>query len=157
MNMLIEKSKYLSLIAVVTLLLTFALALFWGVAQAVQTWVRMFTSYGTAEEITVKLIKLIDAFLLAAILYMLAASIYKLFIGDLNLSNRVVAGTLPELKTKLSSVIVLVIAVRFTEFLFENTMQPEQVFWMGAAAALVIAALVAFIYLGGRNDNHEEP
>jgi uncharacterized membrane protein YqhA len=157
MNTLIEKSKYLSLIAVVTLLLTFALALFWGVAQAVETWVKMFTSYGTSEEITVKLIKLIDAFLLAAILYMLAASIYKLFIGNLNLSNRVVAGTLPELKTKLSSVIVLVIAVRFTEFLFENTMQPEQVFWMGAAVALVIAALVAFIYLGGRNGDHEEP
>jgi uncharacterized membrane protein YqhA len=156
MKILIEKSKYLSLIAVVTLLVTFALALLWGVANAVSAWVVIIGSYGKSPEISLVLIKLIDAFLVAIVLYLLAASIYKLFIGDVELPDQLVAHTLPELKSKLSSIVVLVIAVRFVESLFEENAQPERVLLIAVATALVSAVLIAFGYFGNKK-NGEEP
>jgi uncharacterized membrane protein YqhA len=156
MKVLIEKSKYLSLIAVVTLLITFALALLWGVANAVSAWVVILTSYGKSADISLLLIKLVDAFLLAIVLYLLAASIYKLFIGDVELPSRLVARNLPELKSKLSGIMVLVIAVRFVEDLFEGGVPPEEVFWLALATTLVTGMLIAFGYFGNRNEGEEE-
>ncbi len=155
MKSLIEKSKYLSLIAVVTLLITFGLALLWGLANAVSAWIEIASSLGKSASISLLLIKLIDAFLLALILYMLAASIYRLFIGELDLSPRLVATTLPELKSKLSSIVVLVIAVRFVESLFEDNLQSEQVMWLAVACALVAGVLVAFGYFSNRKDEKD--
>ncbi len=158
MKALIQKSKYLILIAVVTLLITFALALFWGVANAVSAWVEIVTSAGKSAHITLDLIKLIDAFLIVVVLYLLAASIYKLFLGDPDLPGQLVARNLPELKSKLSGIIVLVIAVHFIEILFEDAFQPQEIFWLAAATALVSAALIAFDYIShSKEPEDEEP
>jgi uncharacterized membrane protein YqhA len=157
MKNLIEKSKYLILIAVFTLIISFALALLWGVANAAGAWVEIVSSLGKSPEISLSLIKLIDHFLLALVLYLLAASIYELLIGDVDLPTRLVARTLPGLKSKLSGIIVLVIAVRFVETLFEEHVQPDQVLQMAAASAVVIAALVAFSYFGNKSEEeHDE-
>jgi uncharacterized membrane protein YqhA len=158
MKALIEKSKYLILIAVVTLLITFALAVFWGVASAVSAWVDIVASAGQAPDITLSLIKLIDVFLLVVVLYLLAASIYKLFIGDVDLPDRLVARNLPELKSKLSGIIVLVIAVHFVEFLFDKNVAPIDLFWVAAATTLVSAALIAFDYIShSKEPEQDEP
>jgi|WetSurMetagenome_2_1015567.scaffolds.fasta_scaffold488241_1 uncharacterized membrane protein YqhA len=156
MKALIEKSKYLILIAVVTLLVTFALAIFWGVVSAIRAWVDIVASAGQSAEITLSLIKLIDVFLLVIVLYLLAASIYKLFIGDVALPERLVAHNLPELKSKLSGIIVLVIAVHFVEYLFDEHVAPLDLFWLAAATALVSAALIAFDYISHSKEPEEE-
>ncbi len=156
MKNLIEKSKYLILIAVITLIISFGLALLWGIANAVSAWVEIISSLGKSPAISLYLIKLIDGFLLALVLYLLAASIYELLIGDLDLPTRLVARTLPGLKSKLSGIIVLVIAVRFVESLFEDHPQPDQVLLMAAASALVIVALVAFSYFGNKSEEKSE-
>ena len=155
MKTLIEKSKYLIFIAVITLLITFGLALFWGVAKAISAWVEIITSYGQSSNIILSLIKLIDAFLIAIVLYLLAASIYKLFIGDLALPSGIVAKNLSELKSKLSSIIVLVIAVRFVEFIFAGAIEPQQIMWLGLATALVAGALIAFSYFGSKEKDEK--
>jgi uncharacterized membrane protein YqhA len=158
MKALIEKSKYLILIAVVTLLVTFALALLWGVVSAVKSWVDIVASAGQSPDITVSLIKLIDVFLLVVVLYLLAASIYKLFIGDIDLPERLVAHNLPELKSKLSGIIVLLIAVHFVEYLFDEHVAPIDLFWIAAATALVSAALIAFDYIShSKEPEQDEP
>ncbi len=156
MKVLIDKSKYLILVAVATLLITFALALFWGVVSALSAWVEIITSAGKAPAITLDLIKVVDAFLLIIVLYLLAASIYKLFVGDLDLPSRLVARTLPELKSKLSGIVVLVIAVRFVEYLFEDNLPAVEVFWLAAATALVAGTLIAFDYFGRHNGGDDE-
>jgi uncharacterized membrane protein YqhA len=156
MKALIEKSKYLSLIAVITLLLSFGLALLWGVAKAIKAWREIIISYGQSPDISLLLIKLIDAFLIAIVLYLLAASIYKLFIGNLDLPPFLVARNLTELKSKLSSIIVLVIAVRFVEFLFEGSMQAFHVMWLALATALVGGTLIAFGYFGYKDEQGSE-
>ena len=156
MKTLIEKSKYLSLIAVVVLLVTFALALLWGVGSAFAAWREIVVSFGQSSKITLLLIKLIDAFLIAITLYLLAASMYRMFIGELDLPSQLVARNLTELKSKLSSLIVLVIVVRFMETFFVDTVEPIQIMWLAAATALAAGTLIAFGYFGSKNGKAEE-
>lgn len=152
MKALLEKSKYLSLVAVGTLLATFALALLWGVVKAFAAWREIITTVGGSTAVSLLLIKVIDAFLIAIVLYLLAASIYKLFVGDLEVAPRMVARSLPELKSKLSGVIVLVLAVRFTEILFEGNVAPLEVLWFALAVTAVSCALIAFAYFGYKDE-----
>jgi len=56
-----------------------------------------------------------------------------------------------ELKTKLSGVIVLVMAVRFVEHLFEEGVNPLDLVYYSLATALVAAALIAFGYFSDRS------
>ena len=151
MKNLIERSRYLSLIAVVTLLLTFALALLWGVGSAVVVWREIIVSLGQSSKIILLLIKLVDIFLIAITLYLLAASIYRIFIGPISLPSQIVAENLTELKSKLSSLIVLVIVVRFMESLFGESEKPIDLMWLAIATALVAGALIAFGYFGQKN------
>jgi len=152
MKKVIEASKYLSLIAVITLLLVFILALLWGVGRAVTAAYEIISSYGQSSSVSLLLIKVIDAFLIAVVLYVLAASIYRLFIDDTGLPARMVVRNLPELKSKLSGIIVLVLAVHFVEALFEETQGAMDLLWLGLATSAVAGALIAFSYLGAKDE-----
>jgi uncharacterized membrane protein YqhA len=148
MKTIIEKSKYLSLLAVITLLLTFALSLFWGIVQAVKVWGQIIFSVGQAPDIILSILKLIDTFLVALVLFILAASIYKLFVSDVELPSKLVARSLPELKSKLSSVIVLVMAIHFVEVMFEEGLTGLEKLWIAIGISLVAIVLIAFSYFG---------
>ncbi|RIK25452.1 MAG: hypothetical protein DCC55_40590 [Chloroflexi bacterium] len=148
MKTIIENSKYLSLLAVITLLLTFALSLVWGIAQAVKAWSNIILSWGQSPDIIVSILKLIDAFLVAMVLYILAASLYELFVGKLELSSKLVARSLTELKSKLSSVIVLVLAVHAVEVIFDEGITGLEMVWQVVAISLISFVLIAFSHLG---------
>jgi len=148
MKTIIEKSKYLSLLAVMTLLLTFALSLFWGIAQAVKAWGKIILSWGQSQDIIVSILKLIDAFLVAMVLYILAASLYELFVGKVELPSKLVARSLTELKSKLSSVIVLVLAVHAVEVIFDEGITGLEMVWQVVAMFLIAIVLIAFSYFG---------
>ena len=148
MKTIIEKSKYLSLLAVMTLLLTFALSLFWGIAQAVKAWGKIILSWGQSPDIIVSILKLIDAFLVAMVLYILAASLYELFVGKVELPSKLVARSLTELKSKLSSVIVLVLAVHSVEVIFDEGITGLEMVWQVVAMSLIAIVLIAFSYFG---------
>jgi uncharacterized membrane protein YqhA len=143
---LFEKSKYLSLIAALVLLVTSLFALVWGAVKAVKVWGLMWKSYGSDPAISLSLIQLVDAFLIAVVLYIFAVSIYELLIGDLDLPEWMVVHDLHGLKTRLSSLIVLVMAVRFVEHLFEETAKPLDLVYYAVGTALVSAVLIAFGY-----------
>ena len=148
MKTIIENSKYLSLLAVFTLLLTFALSLFWGIAQAVKAWGKIILSLGQSPDIIVSILKLIDAFLVAIVLYILAASLYELFVGKVELPSKLVAKSLTELKSKLSSVIVLVLAVHAVEVIFDEGITELEMVWQVVAMSLIAIVLIAFSYFG---------
>ncbi len=148
MKTIIEKSKYLSLLAVMTLLLTFALSLFWGIAQAIKAWGKIILSWGQSQDIIVSILKLIDAFLVAMVLYILAASLYELFVGKLELPSKLVARSLTELKSKLSGVIVLVLAVHSVEVIFDEGITGLEMVWQVVAMSLIAIVLIAFSYFG---------
>ena len=156
MKTIIEKSKYLSLLAVITLLLTFTLSLFWGVAQGVQAWGKIILSLGQSPDIILSILKLIDTVLVSIVLYILAASVYKLFVSEVELPSKLVARSVPELKSKLSSLIILVMAVHFVEVIFEEGITGLEKVWQAIAISLVGIVLIAFSYFGashGQNDD----
>ena len=142
MRRLIAQTRYVSLLAVVALLVTSFVTFGWGVVKAARLWAVMATGGGSKGEVTVGLIQTIDGFLIAITLYVFAVSVYELFIGRLDLPDWMVAHDLTELKTKLGNVIVLVMAVRFLEELFESTRPPLEVLWLGLATAAIAMVLV---------------
>jgi len=152
MKTIIEKSKYLSLLAVITLLLTFALSLFWGIAQAVKAWGIIILSMGQSADVILSILKLIDAFLVAIVLYLLAASIYELFVSKVELPSKLVARSLTELKSKLSSMIVLVLAVHSVEVIFDEGITGLEKVWQVVAISLIAMVLIAFSYFGASRE-----
>jgi len=117
---------------------------------------KIILSIGQAPDITISILKLIDVFLIAIFLYILAVSIYKLFISDVELPASLVARNLAELKGKLSSVIVLVMAVHFVEILFEDGISGLEKVWYAIATALVAGVLITFSYLGASHGNENQ-
>jgi uncharacterized membrane protein YqhA len=150
MSKLIESSRYLTIIGVLALLLSSLAAFGWGALKAVRAIVLIISSYGQATDIVIALVEVVDSFLVATILLIFAANMYELFIADVHLPDWITAHNLHELKTKLSSVIILVMAVKFLEHLVEWK-DPNGTLLFGIAIAVVSTILIAFSYFGGKD------
>jgi uncharacterized membrane protein YqhA len=150
MKSLIEKTRYLNLVAVIALLVAAAGSLVLGSFKTYETIRAIIITEGKDPSINYYLIRLVDAFLIAIVLYVFAVSIYALFIGKLDLPDWMLAHNLHELKAKLSSMIILVAAVLFVEHLIEGK-DALQLLYLGGAVALVSAALIAFSVLGEKD------
>jgi uncharacterized membrane protein YqhA len=124
MKAILERSKYLALIGVIALLLATVAAFIWGTLKTVDVISLIWTSMGRDKAITVELIEIVDSFLIATALLIFATSLYELFIAKLDLPEWMLAHNLYELKAKLSSMVVLVMAVKFLEKLLDVKTPP---------------------------------
>lgn len=143
MGKILESSRYLVLIAVVFLVLASLAAFIWGAIQTVTTVIDLINAGGKDPEAAVGFIALMDKFLIATALYVFGISLYELFIKELAFPEWLVVHSLHDLKTKLSSVMILVMATAFLEHLlaWKNSADMLQ---FGVAIALISAALIAF-------------
>jgi uncharacterized membrane protein YqhA len=73
-------------------------------------------------------------------------------VTDVELPSNLVARSLIELKSKLSSVIVLVMAIHFVEVMFEEGITGLEKLWQAIAISLVALVLIAFSYYGASHD-----
>ncbi len=147
MKRVIEKSVYLVLIAVIFSLLASLASFGWGAVKTLLVIKHMAISAGKEPAISVELIAVMDAFLIATSLLILAIGMYELFIASIKLLEWLVILNLHDLKAKLSSVIILVMAVSFLERLFEWN-NPQEILYLGLAVAAVAAVLIAFTRFG---------
>lgn len=150
MSKLLEKSRYLAIIGVLALLAAALAAFLWGTFQTVQAITLIIQSLGADKGITVALIEILDSFLVATALLIFSVSLYELFIGDVNVPEWMVAHDLYDLKTKLSSMIVLVLAVKFLGKLLE-VKEYGDLLQYGAAVSMVAGILIAFGYFGHKS------
>jgi uncharacterized membrane protein YqhA len=150
MKFILEKSKYLALVGVIALLFAAVAAFAWGTFKTVNTILLVFNSLGRDKAITVELIEIVDSFLIATAVLIFATSLYELFIDKLDLPEWMLAHNLYELKTKLSSMIVLVMAVKFLEKLLD-VKDADALLQIGIATALMSAVLIAFGYFGKKD------
>lgn len=150
MKAILEKSRYLALLGVLALLLASIAAFAWGALKTYHTVILVARSFGSDAAITVEFIEIVDSFLIATAILIFTVSLYELFIGEINVPEWMLAHNLYELKGKLSSMIVLVMAVKFLQKLAEvkNTAELMQT---GIAIAVVSAALIAFGYFGKKD------
>lgn len=150
MKFILERSKYLALVGVIALLFAAVAAFAWGTLKTVNTISLVLVSIGKDKTITVELIKIMDSFLIATALLIFTVSLYELFIDKLNLPDWMLAHNLNDLKAKLSSMIVLVMAVKFLEKLLEVE-DAASLLRIGIATALMSAVLIAFGYFGKKD------
>jgi uncharacterized membrane protein YqhA len=150
MKFILERSKYLALVGVIALLFAAVAAFAWGTLKTVDTIFLVLSSLGRDKAITVELIEIVDSFLIATALLIFSVSLYELFIDKLELPDWMLAHDLYDLKTKLSSMIVLVMAVKFLEKLLE-VKDAKALLQIGIATALMSAVLIAFGYFGKKD------
>jgi uncharacterized membrane protein YqhA len=150
MKRLIETSKYLTVFGALSLLAASVAAFGWGILKTVKSIILLFANSGQDAAIAVAFIEVVDSFLIAIALLMFAAGMYELFIGELDLPEWLRVHDLHELKARLSSVIILVMAAKFLEY-FVEFKDATQTLLYGAAVAVVSATLVLFSNLGHRD------
>jgi uncharacterized protein (TIGR00645 family) len=150
MSKVLEKSRYLASIGVLGLLAAALAAFAWGTFQTIQAVMLIIQTLGADKGITVALVQIVDSFLIATTLLIFSISLYELFIGDLDMPEWMVAHNLHDLKTKLSSLIIMVMAVKFVEKLVD-VKDYGNVLNFGVAVTLVSGALIAFGYFGHKD------
>jgi uncharacterized membrane protein YqhA len=151
----LESSRYIVIIGVVALLGSSLAAFGWGAVKAVSTITVIIQSYGQDKHIAIALVEVVDGVLIASVLLVVAVSLYDIFIAELNVPRGMVAHNMYELKGKLSTMIVLVMALKFLEHLVEWS-QPNDTLFYGLAIAVVSAALIALGYLGSQSTGGQE-
>ena len=147
MKTVLEKSRYLALIGIIPLLIASVAAFAWALLQTVQVVVVGFSTLGADKALILGFLLIVDIILIATTLLIFAISLYELFIGDINTPAWMTAQSLNDLKVKLSSMMVLVMAIKFLELLMKGG-NAQDMFWMGLAVALVSGVLIAFGYFG---------
>ena len=152
MNALLSNSRYLAIIPVLVSLLASAAAFIWGGYRTIAVILHMIYTVGTPEEghAIIELIPIMDTFLIATALLIFAQGMYELFIGKVEFPGWLEIHDLHDLKSKLGSVIILVMAVAFLENLIA-WQSAWETFLFAAAIALVSAVLIAFSYFMGRD------
>jgi uncharacterized membrane protein YqhA len=150
MKTILEKSRYLAIIGVVSLFFATVAAFVWGSLKTFQVVMLMIESGGADAALTVKFIEIVDSFLIATAILIFTVSLYELFIGEINVPEWMLAHNLYELKAKLSSMIVLVMAVKFLEKLID-VKDANELLLNGLAITVVSAVLIAFGYFGKKD------
>lgn len=143
MKRLLESSRYLVVLGVVSSLAASAGAFLWGTWKTGLLLWNIVASGGDMPLLAVRLIELMDKFLIATGLYIFAVGLYDLFLGELDLPKWLDVQNLHDIKTLISSILVLVMAIVFVERLVQWE-HPTETFTFGAAITLVSLALLAF-------------
>jgi uncharacterized membrane protein YqhA len=140
---ILEGSRYLVLVGVISSLAASLATFLWGLWKTVVVITSLATTGGQEPLAVVRMIELMDKFLIAVGLYIFAVGLYELFIGELDLPDWLEIHDLHTIKSRLSQILMLVMAVTFLEHLVE---------WKDSVATLhfaigitlVMSALIAF-------------
>lgn len=109
------------------------------------------------DRLGVELIEIIDIILLGTVLYIVSLGLYQLFIDHkLPLPHWLKVGDLTDLKRDLIGVVVVLLGVSFLGEVV-NWEGQNDVLPLGAAIALVIAALGFILWLTPKKHEHDEP
>jgi uncharacterized membrane protein YqhA len=150
MKAFFEKSRYLGLLIVFGLLVGTPCAMGWSLMSVFELIQKLILSFGKDPKLAIYFIELADRFLIAIALYVLTVSSYELFIGKLDLPDWMLAHDLNGLKEKLSSIVVLVVIVKFVSELVEWE-NPAATLQYALAVTLVCGILLTLGYLSKKS------
>ena len=150
---IIGRSRYVVIVAVVAVIALSVSLFLLGTVGAVRTivtaWTGLLTRGDTGgTELVVETLSIIGVMLRAVVFYIIGVGLYSLFIKPLNLTTALGMETLADLESKVISVVVVMLAVRFLQQ-FMQWQQPVETAYFGLTMAAVIGALVLF-QLNGR-------
>ncbi len=140
---LIEKSRKIAIIPVISLIISALFLTLYGAYLTGETIFKVFTDPSSQDTtlLSTKFIALMDFYLLAVILYIFAIGLYELFIGKLDLPEWLAVESIDQLKAKLASVIILILAVTFTKKIVLWETPLESLFFALAISAVMLALI----------------
>ncbi len=95
--------------------------------------------------VLVNMVAIVDGYLLAVLLFLVASSLYELFFDQITwLPEWLKVKNLEDLKHNLSSVVTLMLAVIFMEHLF-SWQEPKATLYFAGAIFLVMVALILYL------------
>ena len=125
MKLLIEKSRYISLVSVFGMIAGALASTYLGAVKTVKVLYTAFTSPNEVEPTLYILFEALDCFLIATALIVIAFAIYALCSGELAVPDRTTIEDLTELKAKFTFVIVPVMAVKFVQRILKYENAPD--------------------------------
>lgn len=154
MKWLVEKSRYLAIVAVLGLFVCSITAYALGIYKTLTTVVEIATGKAKNEFALIGLFDCLDIFLVATAMFVIAISLYELFIGALEVPDWMLVRDLNELKAKFTFVIIPVMSVKFLQRLLSSESALETLY-LGVAVGLVAVALSAFNYVSQKEKMDE--
>ncbi|MCX6017391.1 MAG: YqhA family protein [Chloroflexi bacterium] len=142
MAKILENSKYVVIVAVLSLMVAAIVTFLWGAWKTV-LFVVLLTGSSAESQAVLALLDMMDTFLIGTVLFIFSLGLYELFIGRLQTPEWLVIDDLGKLKAKLSDVIVVFMAIKFLDKLLQAK-NYQEVFWYAASVAVVAAVLIAF-------------
>jgi uncharacterized membrane protein YqhA len=134
----LESARYMVVPAVLGLLAAALTTIVWAV-YSVYDFARTLLR-GDETVGLVKVLSMLDTFLLATVILVFALGLWELFVGDLDLPEWLEIHTLDDLKGKLADVIVLVVAIKALEKL-TTAKKPIDALIYAAASGLIVLGL----------------
>jgi uncharacterized membrane protein YqhA len=143
MKRLLENGKYLILVVVIISLALCLASLVWGIYEAVNVVINLFTNYKGATATIGSFVQLMDIFLIVAVLYIFTVAMYELFIGELDLPQWLAVHNFDQLKSILGNMVVLIMAVAFLKYFLERNDPVATVLY---AAGVAVVSLTLILY-----------
>jgi uncharacterized membrane protein YqhA len=155
MRRIISSSRYIILLAVICAFIAAVALLVVAGIETVQLVIRAFSTSidtKTVKILAVSFIEIIDILLLGTVSLITALGLYELFIDErLSTPAWLHITQIDDLKAKLIGVVVVILVVVFLGQVV-NWDGQQNLFYLGAAIALVIAAATFFLNWNGRNE-----
>lgn len=142
---ILENSRFVLIIAVVGSLLATLTLLGFGIYDIGELIVKIVKGQVDSKASGLKLIEIVDSFLLATVFLIIAIGLYELFIDStMQLPEWLEINSLDDLKSKLVGVVIIVLGVIF----LGNTAKwtaGNDILYLGGGVAAVIVALTYFL------------
>lgn len=148
---ILEKLRYVVVIAVAGLTVTMAVTFAWAIAKTARLIGTLLDGGWRSDLSMVDLLEVIDTYLLAIVQLIVAIGLYELFIGALDVPEWLKARSLEDLKKSIVDVLIVFIGVKGVEQLVA-VQEPIDALTYTAAVAILIAALSLFRWKPSRYD-----
>ena len=153
MNKLLEKSRFLVIVAVFGTFFCMMALLVLGIYEIYSAahWAFTVGMEGATQRLVVFVMEVIDTFLIATVCYIISLGLYQLFIDrDVALPPWLSIKDFDDLKRRLIGVVVVILGVVFLAEVVDWDGEKD-LSRLGVAIALVIAALTLFLRAGGKS------
>lgn len=146
---IIASSRYLIIIAVIGAFVAGTILLIYDVYDTIQLVALLDDSFKNpagGKLLMIEAIQLIDLYLVAVVMYLIALGLFELFIDDrLDLPDWLEIHNMDDLKEILVSVIIAVMAVYFLSVVLSWDKGDTSILYLGGGIAVMIFALTYFI------------
>jgi uncharacterized membrane protein YqhA len=159
---LLASSRYLIILAVIGSFVAGTVLLIFDVFDTIQLVALLDDSFKNPAKggklLMIEAIQLVDLYLVAVVMYLIALGLFELFIDDrLDLPDWLEIHGINDLKEILISVIMVVMAVYFLSVVLSWEKGDNSILYLGGGIAVMIFALTYFISQHSKKDKLSGP